>query len=138
MNDITKRIEDLEEVFAILQKKLEKLKAEQPKGRWKPEIGKKYWCASFTGNIVDFTWIGSPTDIFNFESGNCFQTEREAEIHKSLITSEKAQVVRELEMYAAMHNSPIDWNDGGQEKWSVPLDHAVGKSSVATGTNLNI
>lgn len=47
--------------------------------RWKPETDQKYYCFGSDGSVMDDDWRDLTIDHDRFETGNCFQTEEEAE-----------------------------------------------------------
>lgn len=47
--------------------------------RWKPKHGDTFWYVSEIADVNGTTWLDDGIDPIFYESGNCFQTEEEAE-----------------------------------------------------------
>lgn len=47
--------------------------------RWKPERNDRYWIIEPDGSIDSYLWYDDPKDKSQFNFGNCFNTEEEAE-----------------------------------------------------------
>ena len=47
--------------------------------RWKPETGQSFWCVQYTGQPVCFQWMNTDFQQMQFEIGNVFRTQKEAE-----------------------------------------------------------
>ena len=47
--------------------------------RWKPEMCQEYYCLGSNSSVIPDDWCDLDIDRNRFETGNCFQTEEEAE-----------------------------------------------------------
>ena len=47
--------------------------------RWKPKIDQEYYCLGSNSSVIPDDWCDLDIDRNRFETGNCFQTEEEAE-----------------------------------------------------------
>jgi hypothetical protein len=64
----------------------------EPK-RWKPKTDQSYWAVEHTGVIL-LQWTCNNSDLSYFYSGNCFQTEAQAQeaasrVHETLLNYHK-------------------------------------------------
>ena len=120
---------EIENKIKALEKQLEELKNEVnspefegiKKGvRERPKIGEIYYFLGDNGRIYNTEWGGSEEDLFRFNTGNCFETEQEAEEHKeNLITKQQLKDLA-LELNKGVE---IDWKDGIQQKYCIYFDY---------------
>ena len=47
--------------------------------RWKPKMDQEYYCLGSNSSVIPDDWCDLDIDRNRFETGNCFQTEEEAE-----------------------------------------------------------
>lgn len=47
--------------------------------RWKPKMDQEYYCLGSNSSVISDDWCDLDIDRNRFETGNCFQTEEEAE-----------------------------------------------------------
>lgn len=115
----------LENKIEALEKQLEKLKKEVnslefegiKKGvRQKPEYEEKYFFVDSCGSIDYQFWEETKTDLFRFNTGNCFKTEQEAEDYKENLLTKQALKDLALELNNGVE---IDWADFYQEKYRI-------------------
>jgi hypothetical protein len=76
------------------------------KKRWKPNLGKKYYFVSITGEAVDTYMSGGKVDNFNYHTRNIFKTKQEAE-EKLKAIKKKYDIINRIE----------ELNDGWEPDW---------------------
>lgn len=113
-----KRIEELEDKQAELQKQLDELKRvkiEEPlKKRWKPEPYHTYYYIGSDGDIYYCCWHNDIVDDWRYLTGNVFRNQKEAEGHKK-----KIEIQAQLRNFVEERSDELDWNDVGEEKWQI-------------------
>lgn len=93
-------------------------------GVFKPKENQNYYFVTGDGLVECQGWCGDCYDDTNYELGNCFETEEQAEF-----ALEKQKIYTELKRYALEHNEEeIDWNDIDKCKWCITKD--CGKLNV--------
>jgi hypothetical protein len=78
----------------------------QKKKRWKPDLGKKYYFVSITGDAVDTYMDNDELDNFNYYTFNMFETKQEAEAKLKAI-KKKYDIINRIE----------ELNDGWEPDW---------------------
>ena len=102
-------IKKAEAEIARLQKYIED---SQPKGRFVPKRGEKYWCINQYGGVMQTTNDGLSFDEWNVLTGNCFRTKEEAEAYKEY----KEALGRVTNYILDNHPFEPDWEDDEQKK----------------------
>lgn len=102
--------QEYENEIKELKERLEKLemaKVEDPQSkRWKPGKNMKYWHVNNKGFCSYMYYINdSYYDNWNYLTGNCFKTKKEAEYYKK-----KIEYTARYKNYIEQHSEPIDWN----------------------------
>lgn len=97
---------------------------------WKPDkyINPCYYNIEFlqVPLVVITEWWDTKKDNCNWEIGNCFKTEEEAE---SAI--EKQKVITELKRFALENNEEeIDWNNEKQDKFFIYYNYLGSRLSI--------
>lgn len=87
------KIAKMENEIKNLKEKLNK--QEEPKRRWKPNLGDIYYFISNAGSIICTHWDDCASDRGRYAIGNVFKTEEEAEFGR-----EQLRILAELEEYA--------------------------------------
>lgn len=87
-----KSLTELVDSLDSLIKQLEaEAKAEDESGksneRWKPKIGEDYFILNRDGEINKWRYISHSSDDYAYQTGNCFKTQKEAELHKLRLES---------------------------------------------------
>jgi len=102
-------------------------KANKPKKVWKPKAEKRYYCIVPGGNIDNFKYI-SAFDKFNYDMGNCFKTQEEAEF-----ALERLKVIAEMKRYIAEHDDvELDWDNPNQLKYYLAFNRQSGAIDYAS------
>lgn len=116
---------EIENKIEALEKQLEELKKEVnspefegiKKGvRQMPEYEEKYFFVDSCGGIDYKFWEETETDLFRFNTGNCFKTEQEAEEYKENLLTKQALKDLALELNNGVE---ICWDDFYQEKYRI-------------------
>lgn len=109
-----------------LKKQVEKTLAEVEKAlsemktiRQMPEHNEKYFYVDDTGMISYSLWEYSSEDLFRFNTGNCFKTEKEAEDYRENLLTKQALKDLALELNGGVE---IDWEDKTQRKYNLFID----------------
>jgi len=68
--------EELKKVKEILPDKFEEDKRLEPE----PECGKEYWIILSGGKLFSYVWTNCEEDKMNWKQGNCYPTEKDAEM----------------------------------------------------------
>lgn len=55
-----------------------------------PKYDERYYYISDSGVIISTPWYSTDSDIFRFNTGNCFKTKQEAEDYKENILTKQA------------------------------------------------
>lgn len=82
-------------------------------GKWQPKPGETYWYIGAKGYVFNTPYEGDETDRWRF-TGNCFQTEKQAQDWKEYIT-----IKHELEMLS-------DW-DGERDYVVLSFDQYINR-----------
>ncbi len=65
---------------------------------WKPKDSDKYWFVNPKGYLVHAYFCeDGMVDLYNFNTGNCFKTEEEAEAHKDEVLKRFKEIREELD-----------------------------------------
>lgn len=109
--ELQKEINKTKKYLANMEKLLDECKYK----RWKPKDGKIYWY--LTGSLD--IWVSDTLSLSNYETYNCFQTEKQAKAE-----AEKILVRRMLEDIARKLNKgqKIDWSLTEQTKYYIAYD----------------
>ena len=95
--------------------------------RQMPEYEEKYFFVDSCGNIDYKFWEETETDLFRFNTGNCFKTEQEAEEYKENLLIKQQLKDLALELNEGVE---IDWKSGEQDKNYLYLDHQTNVLSM--------
>ena len=100
----------MEDIKALYDEKVkqEELSKERPK-RWRAEEGETYWYVDAFGVIHDVTEYYNKVDNYLYNTGNYFQTRKQAEEYQK-----KLILQQEYKDWCAFD---CDWNDFSQKKW---------------------
>ena len=79
--------------------------------RWKPKIDQEYYCLGGNSSVIPDDWCDLDIDRNRFETGNCFQTEEEAE-----------RVVEYLKAIATVRGDATSKFVKGERNWYVYYD----------------
>lgn len=101
MEELLKELAEAKQKIAEIEKKIEEKQAET--GRWKPEVGDRYWFINSYGQAAHEIWNNNRIDNDRYEIGNLFKTKAEA---NSAI--EKLKVIAKLKEYAEPKNRAWD------------------------------
>lgn len=94
-------------------------KATYKSGVFKPKENQNYYFITGDGLVECQDWCDDCYDDTNYELGNCFETEEQAEF-----ALEKQKIYTELKRYALEHNEcAIDWSNRRQQKWALIYDY---------------
>ena len=64
---------------------------------WKPKDSDKYWFVNPKGHLVHAYFCeDGMVDLYNFNTGNCFKTEEDAEAHKDEVLKRFNEIKEEL------------------------------------------
>lgn len=116
---------EIENKIEALEKQLEELKKEvnspefegiKKGGRWKPECGVVYFYLKHDGYIGSTHWGIEDTDLFRFNTGNCFKTGQEAIDYKENLLTKQALKDLALELNNGV---AVDWENYEQSKFSI-------------------
>lgn len=119
MNNLKQMKQELEETknkCTEIEKKIEELEKQESEVRWRARIGAMYYLICGDGDI-NVSWdTRDDIDIKNYELGNYFQTEKEAE-----------NVVGKIKIYTQLKDlalrlnegKEIDWDNSAQAKWHI-------------------
>ena len=113
--EMEKKIKELEEKQAELQKLINELKQdkiEEPKKRWEPEIDEEYHFVNDCGFVSVSHWENDVTDNCRYSNGNIFKTEQEAEEYRK-----KLEIQAYFKNYVEERNGELDWNNSDQDKY---------------------
>lgn len=110
--------EEYERKIAELQQELEelkKVKVEDKKTIWEPEVGDDYFYINEIGlSIKDWHIRNDELDFNRFMFGNFYKTNNEA------VYQAKVQKYTSLfRKYIKEHSEPLDWADIGTSKWLI-------------------
>lgn len=87
-------------------------------GVFKPKENQNYYFVTGDGLVECQDWRDDCYDDTNYELGNCFETEEQAEF-----AYKKQEVYMWLKRYALEHNEKrIDFADNKQSKWCICLE----------------
>jgi hypothetical protein len=99
----------------------------QKKKRWKPDLGKKYYFVSISGEAVDTYMDDDELDNFTYYTFNMFETKQEAE-EKLEAIKKKYEIINRIE---ELNNGwEPDW-DIEVLKWSLYYENDIRKWSVS-------
>lgn len=136
---IEKLKQDIKNTNALFNAQLaaleEQLKTEnQKKSRaWKPKVDECYYCIS-NGGVDYYRWTGDEYDEFVYITGDCFQTQEEAE------WEEEHRIVKTELKHFIMENDPSpiteeDWENEMVTKYYVVYDNVADVVRIyATGS----
>lgn len=112
------KIEALEKQIKELKKEVNSPEFDEVKKgvRWKPECGVVYFYLKHDGYIGSTHWGIEDTDLFRFNTGNCFKTEQEALDYRENILTKQALKDLALELNNGVE---IDWEDEEQPKFNI-------------------
>lgn len=124
--ELKNKIEDLEKQFkkqiAELKEQVNSVEDKEIKKsvRQMPKYDERYYYISDSGVIISTPWYSTDSDIFRFNTGNCFKTEQEAKDYKENILTKQALKDLALELNNGVE---IDWNDRNQKKYCFVYSH---------------
>ena len=102
-----------------------------PNIRQKPKKGEVYYFLDSAGYVSHTYWTGSEDDLFRFNVGNCFTTEKEAnDFKENLLTK---QLLKDLAL-ELNKGKKIDWSNCNNNKYYIFI-HSIGNSLSTTYTN---
>lgn len=97
-----------------------------------PEYGEKYFFVNSRGDIDYKFWEEIETDLFRFNTGNCFKTEQEAEEYKENLLTKQQLKDLALELNNGVE---FDWENDNQHKYVIYVDCITSKLSQCWGTH---
>ena len=113
--------QEYENEIKELKKRIEKLEAVKVAdkgGRWKPKFRDMYYYVELDGNIEKCMCTDADIDRWCYLTGNCFETEEEAEEYKKQI-----DYTARYKNYIEEHSEPLDWTDRKQSKFGAYYDY---------------
>ena len=119
--ELEKQIKELEEKQAELQKQideLKKIKIEELKKKWKPEIDEKYFYISYEGTVCLATWSNDDLDNWRYFIGIIFQTSQEAREYRK-----KIEIQARFRNFMQERNEELDWENYDQDKYCLLYNH---------------
>lgn len=116
--ELQNKIEDLEKQLAEVKEQVNYIELEGIKKgvRQKPKVGERYFYVDSCGSIDYKFWQETETDLFRFNTGNCFKTEQEAEEYKENLLTKQALKDLALELNNGVE---VDWENYAQSKFSI-------------------
>ena len=86
---------------------------------WKPKPTELYWYITPSGILNEVIFTDAESDIRQFELGNMYKTQQEAEFarDKQIFLTKFERYLRENE------DEEVDWNNFKQDKWSIYMDY---------------
>lgn len=108
LNEVEKIEKEFNEKIAELKSQVNSIEIEGIKKsvRQIPEVGDKYFFINSDGFIRWTIWHNNKFDLFRFNTGNCFKTEKEAEEYKENLLTKQALKDLALELNNGVE---IDW-----------------------------
>ena len=106
------------------QLKAAKIEAEQLK-RWKPKCYDEYYYVDSCGIVDNNKWLEDDADEWRYLTGNCFETEEEAEEYKKQI-----EYTARYKNYIEEHSEPLDWKDFEQAKYYTEFNYDRGQINI--------
>lgn len=118
---IIEQIDELKQKIEVLEKEVNSPEFEGIKkgARWKPECGVVYFYLKHDGYIGSTHWGIEDTDLFRFNTGNCFKTKQEVEEYKENLLTKQQLKDLALELNNGVG---IDWEDENQVKYYLFYD----------------
>ena len=115
---ILEQIDELKQKIEVLEKEINSPEFDEVKkgGRQKPKKDEKYFFLGGNGGIYPETYLGDETDLFRFNTGNCFKTEQEAEEYKENLLTKQQLKDLALELNNGVE---IYWDEFYQEKYRI-------------------
>ena len=116
--EILEQIDELKQKIEVLEKKVNSLEFEGIKKsvRQMPEYEEKYFFVDSCGSIDYQFWEETKTDLFRFNTGNCFKTKQEAiDFKENLLTKQQLKDLA-LELNNGVE---IDWEDDNELKFYI-------------------
>lgn len=115
---ILEQIDELKQKIEELEKEVNSPDFDEVKKgvRQKPKVGERYFYVDSCGSIDYEFWQETETDLFRFNTGNCFKTEQEAEDYKENLLTKQALKDLALELNNGVE---IDWNDYSVTKYYI-------------------
>lgn len=106
--ELQNKIEDLEKQLAEVKEQVNSVGIERIKKgiRQMPIRGDWYWYVDSYGIVTQAKWRDKEADLFRFNTGNCFKTEKEAEDYKENLLTKQALKDLALELNNGVE---IDW-----------------------------
>lgn len=95
--------------------------------RWKPECGVVYFYLKHDGYIGSTHWGIEDTDLFRFNTGNCFKTKQEVEEYKENLLTKQALKDLALELNNGVE---IDWDYYYQLKYYIFYNNGLKTLSI--------
>ena len=111
--ELLSKIDEMEKQIEELKNQVNSIEFERIK---KPEYGERYYYLSDEGVVTSTNWYGIESDIFRFNTGNCFKTEQEAEDYKENLLTKQALKHLALELNNGVE---IDWKNEEQPKFYI-------------------
>lgn len=132
--ELQNKIEDLEKQLAELKEQVNSPEFEGIKKgvRQMPEYDERYYYIDDSGVIISTPWYGTDSDIFRFNTGNCFKTEQEAEDFKENILTKQALKDLALELNNGVE---ICWKNSQECKYYVFTHSLDGGLHTTSTTN---
>lgn len=115
---ILEQIDELKQKIEELEKEVNSPEFNEVKKgvRQKPECGVVYFYLKHDGYIGSTHWGIEDTDLFRFNTGNCFKTKQEVEEYKENLLTKQALKDLALELNNGVE---IDWENYAQSKFSI-------------------
>ena len=118
---IIEQIEELKQKIEELEREVNSSGFDEVKKgvRWQPILGQCYFYLDDSGVIRCVEWQYDDEDEFRFNTGNCFETEQEAnDFKENLLTKQQLK-----DLASELNDGvEIDWDCYGQDKFYIFLD----------------
>lgn len=121
LSEVEKLEKEFNEKIAELKSQVNSIEIEGIKKgvRQMPEVGDKYFFINSDGLVIWSIWRNNKSDLFHFNTGNCFKTEEEAEDYKENLLTKQALKDLALELNNGVE---IDWQNLSQSKFYIYLN----------------
>lgn len=116
--EMIEQIDELKQKIEVLEKEVNSPEFEEIKKgvRQKPKNGVRFFFVDIFGDIESEVWNNRKSDLFRFDTGNCFKTVQEAEDYKENLLTKQALKDLALELNDGVK---IDWDDMNKPKYYI-------------------